>query len=86
MISWHGIADAGNGIMTKNFNVIAVISHLYSVVDMGLLERKVNEIIGGRNLSRREARGELAARFRLNKKEADSILKDMRKKGHLLGE
>lgn len=51
---------------------------------MGLLERKANEIIGGRTLSRKEANEELSRRFRLNKKEADAILKNMKRRG-LLG-
>lgn len=48
---------------------------------MGLLERKANEIIGGRSLTRKEANEELSRRFRINKKEADSILKGMKRKG-----
>jgi len=48
---------------------------------MGLLERKANEIIGGKNYTRSEAREELSRRFRLNRKEADTILKNMRKRG-----
>jgi len=44
---------------------------------MGLLERKIDGIIGGRKLSRREASGEISSKFRITKKEARNILKNM---------
>lgn len=47
------------------------------MIDMGLLERKIGVIIGGRNLSRSEASGEISAKFRITKKEAQRILRNM---------
>ena len=48
---------------------------------MGLLERKAAAILGGRELTRKEAAQELSHKFRINRKEADGILRSMKKKG-----
>lgn len=44
---------------------------------MGLLERKIDVIIGGRRLTRSEASGEISSKFRITKKEARNILRNM---------
>lgn len=44
---------------------------------MDWMQEKAKRIIGGRNLKPYEAQSELAHRFRLNRKEAAKLLKDM---------
>lgn len=48
---------------------------------MDLLERKTRSILYGKNLTPSQARGEVSARFRLNKKEAGLIIKRINLRG-----
>jgi hypothetical protein len=50
---------------------------------MGLLERKVGIILGGRRMNRGDAQSEIATKFRLSKKEAREVLMGMKRKGLL---
>lgn len=48
---------------------------------MGILERKVEGILGGRRMNSGDAQSEIASKFRLSKKEAREVLNGMKRKG-----
>jgi len=50
---------------------------------MNILERKTLAILGGRKMRRGDAQSEISLKFRLNRKEAREVIRDMKKRGLL---